>query len=46
MYLLGKKLATLTTSNERLCVCHGGWPVKTSLKSLANQISRGCMVAT
>ena len=46
MYLLGEKLATLAAPNERLSICHGGWPIKTSSESLDDQISRGYMVAT
>ena len=46
MYLLGEKLATLTAQNERLCVCYGGWPIKTSSESLADQIPGHRVVAT
>jgi hypothetical protein len=34
MYLLSKKLATLTVLNERFGICHGGWPIKLVQKAL------------
>jgi hypothetical protein len=34
MYLLSKKLATLTVLNECFGICHGGWPIKLVQKAL------------
>ena len=44
MYLLGEKLTSLTTSDEVFYVGDGRGPVKTSLESFADQVSRGRVV--
>ena len=45
VYLLGKKLASFTTSDEVFCIGDSRGLVKNSLESFANQCSRGRMVA-
>ena len=45
MYLLGKKLASFTTSDEVFNISDGRGPVKTSLESFADQVSRGRVIA-
>ena len=46
MYLFGKKLASLTTSDEVLCIGDGHGPIKTISESFADQVSRGRVIAT
>ena len=46
VYLLGEKLTSFTMSNEFFCVKDGHGLVKTSSKSLADQVSGGLMIAT
>ena len=45
VYLFSEKLASFTTSDEVFCIGDGHGPVKTSSESLADQVSRGRMVA-
>jgi len=46
VYLRGKKLASFTTSDKVFSIGDGRGPVKTSLESFADQVSRGRVVAT
>ena len=43
---LGEELTTLTPSDQLLDVGHSRRPVKSCSKSLSDQCSRGCVVAT
>jgi hypothetical protein len=45
MYLLGKKLTTLTSSNEIFRIGDGRGPVKTRSESFVDQCSRSRMIA-
>ena len=46
VYLLGKKLAPLTSSNKVFCIGDGRGPVKTCSESFADQCSRSSVIAT